>query len=226
MKVLVCGGAGYIGAHMCKMLSMHGYEVVVFDNLSTGHKAFIKWGQFFEGDLLNMNDINAVMQEFEFSAVMHFSAKSLVAESVKNPIDYYSTNVIGTLNLLEVMVNHNIKNIIFSSSAAVYGIPEYLPIDEAHVLNPTNPYGKTKAIIESMLADFDVAYGLKSVILRYFNAAGADSESEIGERHEPETHIIPNILKSVIESGKYQFKVFGDDYDTPDGTCYKRLYPC
>jgi len=221
MNILVCGGAGYIGAHMCKLLAAQGHSVTVFDNLSTGHAKAVQWGKLTRGDLLVRDDIHRVLSEQPFSAVMHFSAKSLVGESVSRPDLYYQNNVTGTANLLDAMVAHDIKTFIFSSTAAIYGMPEYTPIDEQHPKAPINPYGHTKLMVETMLADYDAAFGLRSVALRYFNAAGADPDGGIGEDHDPETHLIPNVLKSVLRQSEHPLKVFGDDYETPDGTCVR-----
>jgi UDP-glucose 4-epimerase len=221
MHVLVCGGAGYIGSHMCKLLASRGHQVTVFDNLSTGHKSAARWGKFVQGDLLVQDDIEHVLGMASYSAAMHFSAKSLVGESVRHPDIYYRNNVVGTVNLLDALVRHDIRNFIFSSSAAVYGNPEYSPIDEMHPARPINPYGKTKLIAENLLADYDSAYGLRSIALRYFNAAGADPEAQIGEAHDPETHLIPNILLSALNKSAHPLKVFGNDYATPDGTCVR-----
>lgn len=221
MHVLICGGAGYIGSHMAKMLAARGERVTIFDNLSTGHREAVQWGPLIEGDLLVPADIDKVLQAGGYDAVMHFSAKSLVGESVSHPDRYYLNNVVGTVNLLNALVRHRIDKFIFSSSAAVFGNPEYTPIDEQHPTQPINPYGKTKLMVESLLADYDHAYGLRSVSLRYFNAAGADPEATIGESHNPETHLIPNILLSVTKKGGPALKVFGNDYSTPDGTCVR-----
>lgn len=221
MHILVCGGAGYIGAHMCKMLASRGHRVTVLDNLSTGHKAAVRWGDFVQGDLLVPDDIDKALGLASYSAAMHFSAKSLVGESVQHPDIYYRNNVVGTLNLLDALVRHDIRNFIFSSSAAVFGNPDYSPIDEKHPTRPINPYGMTKLMAENILADYSAAYGLRSVALRYFNAAGADPDAEIGEAHDPETHLIPNILLSVIRKSAPSFKVFGNDYATPDGSCVR-----
>lgn len=219
MNVLVCGGAGYIGSHMAKMLSMHGYEPIVFDNLSTGYRWAVQWGRFFEGDLLNPADLEAVFSEYPPGAVMHFSACSLVGESVRDPARYYRNNVAGTLNLLEAMRQHTVDNLIFSSTAAIFGNPLAELIDEQHPKQPINPYGWSKLMVERLLEDYAVAYGLNSVALRYFNAAGADPEGMIGEAHNPETHLIPNVLRAVRVSKPLQ--VFGSDYPTPDGTCVR-----
>ena len=219
MNILVCGGAGYIGSHMVKMLSAAGHSVVVFDNLSTGNKWAAKWGRLFEGDLLDINALKEVFASARFDAVMHFSARSLVGESVEMPSLYYRNNVIGTLNLLEAMREAEVKRFIFSSTAATFGNPLRDRIDEQHPQQPINPYGWSKLMIERMLKDYQAAYGIDSVSLRYFNAAGADPEGEIGEAHNPETHLIPNILRSV--AGEKRLKVFGTDYPTPDGTCIR-----
>ncbi|MCF6265367.1 MAG: UDP-glucose 4-epimerase GalE [Desulfuromusa sp.] len=219
MNILVCGGAGYIGSHMVKMLSEQGHQVTVFDNFSTGNRWAVKWGKLYEGDLLNKRELSDVFERNSFNAVMHFSARSLVGESVENPALYYQNNVIGTLNLLAAMQQAEVKDLIFSSTAATFGHPFTDRIDENHPQQPINPYGWTKLMIEQILQDYASAYGVNSVSLRYFNAAGADPAGEIGEAHDPETHLIPNILKSV--SGEKRLKVFGADYPTPDGTCVR-----
>lgn len=226
--ILVTGGAGYIGSHCVLSLIEQGYEVTVFDNLSTGHRQTITTlghiGQekfdFIEGDLLNQQDIAFAFSKKPVEAVIHFAAFSQVGESVANPSKYYRNNVVGTLNLLDTMKDFNVNKIVFSSTAATYGEPKYIPIDEKHPQNPINPYGQTKLMIERIMDDYDKAYGLKSVRLRYFNVAGADSESRIGEWHDPETHLIPNILKSTLSNGK-AFEMYGTDYDTKDGTCVR-----
>jgi len=221
MKVLVCGGAGYIGSHMCKVLSEAGHDVTVFDNLSTGHADAVRWGRFIQGDLLSLEDIENVFAESRYDAVMHFCARSLVGESMTRPDLYYQNNVGGTLNLLDAMVRHKVDRFIFSSTAAVYGNPEYTPIDERHPTAPINPYGRTKLMAEALLSDYDRAFGIKSVSLRYFNAAGADPGGMLGEHHEPETHLIPNILLSVRKGSSHPLRVFGNNYPTPDGTCVR-----
>lgn len=224
--ILVTGGAGYIGSHTVINLINAGYEIVVFDNLETGHIETIETLksigniEFAKGDLRNIEDINKVFEKYDIEAVIHFAAFSLVGESVTNPSKYYRNNTFGTLNLLDSMISHNVKKIVFSSTCATYGEPEYTPIDENHPQNPINAYGASKLMIERIMKDFDEAYGLKSIKLRYFNVAGCDEAGRIGEWHEPETHLIPNILKSTFGSGK-TFKIFGDDYDTPDGTCIR-----
>lgn len=226
--ILVTGGAGYIGSHCVIALLEKDYEVVVFDNLSTGHIetvdrlraiAYDKF-HFIKGDLLNIDELSEAFRNRNIEAVIHFAAFSQVGESMLNPAKYYRNNVVGTLNLLDTMREFNVNKIVFSSSAATYGEPVRIPIDENHPQNPINPYGQSKLIIEHIMDDYDKAYGLKSVRLRYFNVAGADSEGRIGEWHDPETHLIPNILKSTFGNGK-TFKMFGTDYNTKDGTCVR-----
>ncbi len=206
---------------MVKMLAKQGHSVVTFDNLSTGHRHAVKWGAFVRGDLLNSTDLFKLFQDRKFDLVMHFSARSLVGESVQNPALYYRNNVIGTFNLMEAMRKYNVKNFVFSSSAAIYGNPVQDKINEDHPKQPINPYGKSKLMVEQMLQDYFNAYGMNSVSLRYFNAAGADAEGELGEEHNPETHLIPNILKAAKGIKGASLKVFGDDYNTPDGTCIR-----
>ena len=218
--ILVCGGAGYIGSHMVKMLSGQGHRVITFDNLSTGHAAAVQWGELVVGDLMKPKDIAALFKRQRFDAVFHFAARSLVGESVRNPDIYYRNNVIGTLNLLDAMMCTGVKSLVFSSTAAIFGSPETVPICEDAVKQPVNPYGTTKLQVEQILHDYAGAYGLNSVSLRYFNAAGADPDTETGENHEPETHLIPNILKSVLEANQ-DLCVFGNQYPTPDGTCVR-----
>jgi len=220
MKILVVGGAGYIGSHMVKMLHDSGSQVITFDNLSSGFRDAVLGGEFVQGDLADISAIDKVFQQYEPEAVMHFASYIQVGESVQHPDKYYLNNFTNTLNLLNAMVKHDVKNFIFSSTAAVFGEPEYIPIDEAHPKAPLNPYGRSKWMVEQVLADYEHAYGLKSVCLRYFNAAGADPSALLGERHEPETHLIPLVLQAI--SGKRpHISVFGRDYDTPDGTCIR-----
>ena len=222
--ILVTGGAGYVGSHLVLALLERGEDVIVFDSLELGHKEIVenlrKFGnlKFVQGNLKKLDDIRGVFLVNKIDSVVHFAAYSQVEESLKNPQKYYYNNVYGTLNLLNAMLEFGVMNIVFSSTAAIYGEPKYTPIDEKHSVNPINPYGNTKAMIERVMDDYDRAYGLKSVRLRYFNVAGADSEARIGEWHEPETHLIPNILKA--KSDKV-FKLFGTDYDTKDGTCVR-----
>ena len=224
--ILVTGGAGYIGSHCVLALLESGHDVVIFDNLSTGHMEIVerlsKFGNvaFQKGDLNNISEIKSVFKNYSIDAVVHFAAFSQVAESVKDPQKYYMNNVGGTMNLLSAMLDADVKKIVFSSTAATYGEPEYIPIDEKHPQNPINPYGESKLMIEKIMDDYDKAYGLKSVRLRYFNVAGADSENRVGVWHDPETHLIPNILKSTFSGGQ-TFKMFGTDYETKDGTCVR-----
>ena len=223
--ILVTGGAGYVGSHFVMTLLEQGRDVIVFDSLELGHIETIetlkKYGnlKFIKGNLKNIDDIRGVfMSNKDIEAVVHFAAYSQVAESVKNPQKYYYNNVYGTLNLLNAMLEFDVKKIVFSSTAATYGEPVYTPIDEKHPQYPINPYGKSKLMVEKIMDDYDTAYGLKSVRLRYFNVAGADTKARIGEWHEPETHLIPNVLKATEEQ---TFKMFGTDYDTVDGTCVR-----
>lgn len=223
--ILVTGGAGYIGSHLVMALLEKGKDVVVFDSLELGHVETVetlkKYGnlKFIKGNLKNLDDIRGVfMSNKGIEAVVHFAAYSQVAESVKNPQKYYYNNVYGTLNLLNAMMEFGVKKIVFSSTAATYGEPVYTPIDENHPQQPINPYGMSKLMVEKIMDDYDKAYDLKSVRLRYFNVAGADSQTRIGEWHEPETHLIPNVLKATADK---TFKMFGTDYDTVDGTCVR-----
>ncbi len=219
-NVLICGGAGYIGSHMAQWLHARGHAVTVLDNLSTGHRGAVRWGELIEADLRDPAALDQVFSSGRFDAVMHFCASSLVGESVAQPYAYYGNNVTGTLNLLEAMRQHGVNRLVFSSTAAVFGHPQSDLIDEVHPKAPINPYGASKAIVERILADAARAYGLRSVSLRYFNAAGALPEHGIGEAHLCETHLIPNVLRAALGQGP-ALKVFGDDYDTPDGTCVR-----
>ena len=218
--ILIVGGAGYIGSHMVKDLLQANCNVITLDNLSTGHRDLLLGGKLIEGNLGDTTLLNRIFSDHRIEVVMHFAAYSIVGESVKSPVDYYRNNVAKTIELLDAMVQHNVKRFIFSSSAAVYGEPIEVPIKEEHPLQPTNPYGATKVAIEQMLSDFDSAYGLKYVSLRYFNAAGADASGKIGERHNPETHLIPLILK-IAMGEQNSIKIFGTDYPTRDGTCIR-----
>lgn len=220
MKILVVGGAGYIGSHMVKMLLSQGHEVVTFDNLSGGHRNAVLGGEFVLGDLANKTALDAVFTQHKPQAVMHFASFIQVGESVRRPDIYYRNNFSNTLNLLDTMVAHDVKQFIFSSTAAVFGEPDYVPIDEAHPSRPVNPYGRSKWMVEQVLADYELAFGLKYVCLRYFNAAGADPESQLGECHDPETHLVPLILQAA-SGRRSEIQVFGRDYDTPDGTCIR-----
>jgi UDP-glucose 4-epimerase len=220
MKVLVVGGAGYIGSHMVRMLLDRGHEAVVFDNLSTGYADAVPAGCLVEGDLYDPASIDTLFAAHRFDGVMHFASYIQVGESVREPARYYRNNVINTLNLLDGMLRHRVDHFIFSSTAAIFGEPDYVPIDEAHPRRPINPYGFSKFAVEQVLADYDRAYGLRSTCLRYFNAAGADPEGRLGERHEPETHLIPLVLQAA-SGRRSHIDVFGQDYETPDGTCVR-----
>jgi UDP-glucose 4-epimerase len=217
-KILVFGGAGYIGSHTVKYLNENGYEPIVADNLIYGHIEAIPEGVAFEKvDLSDKIGLAELFKKYKFSAVIHFAAFAYVGESVKNPSKYYYNNVVGTLNLLEAMLNADVKNIVFSSTCATYGEPEYTPIDENHIQKPINPYGQSKLMVEKIFSDYANAYNLHWIALRYFNAAGASGN--IGESHNPETHLIPLVFRA-IRSGN-PINVFGTDYDTPDGTCLR-----
>lgn len=218
--ILLTGGAGYIGSHTIKALLKRGYNVVCFDNLSAGHREFVLTDKFVEGDLLDLESLRTCFEHFSFDSVVHFAALTSVPDSVRDPQSYYQTNIIGGLNLLEVMLEHDVKKLVFSSSAAVYGSPKVVPIPEDHPKNPESPYGRTKWIFEQILEDYGRAYGLRSISLRYFNAAGSDPDGEIGEWHDPESHLIPIVLE-VAQGKRKQIEIFGTDYDTPDGTCIR-----
>jgi UDP-arabinose 4-epimerase len=218
--ILVTGGAGYIGAHACKALARAGYVPVTYDNLVYGHRSAVKWGPLEEGDISDRKRLESVIGKYKPLVVMHFAAYAYVGESVEKPSKYYHNNVVGALTLLEAMRSCGIDKIIFSSTCATYGMPEQIPIAEDHPQKPINPYGRSKLMIEWMLQDFSAAYDLKYVSLRYFNAAGADPDAEIGEDHDPETHLIPLIL-DVASGRRDHLDIFGTDYDTPDGTCIR-----
>lgn len=220
MKVLVVGGAGYIGSHMVLRLARAGHEVVVFDNLSSGHADAVLAGTLVRGDLADRAALSALFAAHRFDAVLHFASSIQVGESMRLPARYYANNVGNTVNLIETMVEHGVLRLIFSSTAATYGDPVYTPIDEAHPRQPVNPYGWSKWMVEQILADCDRAHGLRHVALRYFNAAGAHPEGLLGERHDPETHLIPLVVQ-VATGQRPSIGVFGTDYDTPDGTCIR-----
>lgn len=218
--VLVTGGAGYIGSHMCKLLRERRIEHVVFDNLERGHERATGRSPIFFGDLRDRTSIDRLFSEFEITAVLHFAGYIEVGESVERPSQYYRNNVGGTLNLLEAMTRAKVKKVVFSSTAAVYGEPEEDTISEDQPFSPMNPYGRSKVMAETMLADFSRAYGMSVTVLRYFNAAGADPDGRFGEDHSPESHLIPNVL--LAAAGKRDvFKIYGTDYETPDGTCVR-----
>jgi UDP-arabinose 4-epimerase len=220
MKILVTGGAGYIGSHACKALAKAGHAPVVYDNLSTGHRDAVRWGPLEIGDILDSDRLDAVFAKHRPDMVMHFAALAYVGESVTSPDKYYRINVGGTLSLLEAMCRHDISKIVFSSTCATYGVPAHLPIKEETPQAPINPYGFTKLAVERMLADFERAYGFRWVALRYFNAAGADPDGELGERHDPETHAIPLAIMAALGTGP-AFSIFGTDYRTSDGTAVR-----
>lgn len=219
--ILVVGGAGYIGSHTVKYLLEQGEKCVVADNLIYGHKEAVdERAVFMEADLLDKDSLRAVFKTHNIDAVIHFAAFAYVGESVEKPQKYYQNNVIGTINLLDVMLEFGVKKIVFSSTCATYGEPQYTPIDENHPQNPINPYGRTKLMIEQIFADYERAYGLSHIALRYFNAAGCSVDGSIGESHNPETHIIPLVLQA-IQGKRPSIKVFGTDYETRDGTCIR-----
>jgi UDP-glucose 4-epimerase len=218
--VLVVGGAGYIGSHMVKLLAGAGYVPVVLDNLSGGHRWAVRSAPLVVADMGDASALETLMQAFKFDAVMHFASFIQVGESVVEPAKYYDNNVANTVRLLAAMVRHKIGNFIFSSTAAIFGAPQYVPIDERHPKAPINPYGRSKWMVEQILEDFDRAYGLRSSSLRYFNAAGADPGVELGECHRPETHLIPLVLQAA-SGRRAAIAIYGDDYDTPDGTCVR-----
>ena len=220
MKILVAGGAGYIGSHMVKQLAKAGNDVITLDNLSYGYRDAVKYGEFIEGDLGDNTVLDSIFKSVDIDAVMHFAGFIQVGESVAKPSMYYHNNVVNTHTLLDAMLRHDVKNFIFSSTAAIFGEPDYTPIDEKHNKQPINPYGHSKLMIEQILDDYDKAYNLRATCLRYFNAAGADPDGELGERHNPETHLIPLILQAA-SARRDELKVFGDDYPTVDGTCVR-----
>ena len=220
MKLLIPGGAGYIGSHLVKYAQEHGHEVVVLDDFSTGHEWAVKDCEILRVNLLDQDKLSQVLKGRYFDGVIHFAAKSLVGESVKKPDLYYRNNVVGTLNLVSEMLNNEINNLVFSSTAAIFGNPLTDKIKEDHPKNPINPYGQSKLVVENLLQDICFANDFNATCLRYFNAAGAHESGQIGEAHDPETHLIPNVLKAVL-SYESSLKVFGDDYPTADGTCVR-----
>ena len=219
-NILVTGGAGYIGSHVVRDLTDNGYNAIVIDNLSEGHREAVSVSDFIHADINDSRVLDNIFENKKIEAVMHFSAYAYVGESVENPEKYYKNNVSNAINLLSSMLKHNVKKFIFSSSCATYGVPSYVPIDEKHPQNPINPYGNTKLMAEKILSDYSASYNFNYVALRYFNAAGAHPDCGIGESHRIETHLIPLVLKTLTKE-KDSIKVFGDDYDTPDGTCIR-----
>ena len=218
--ILIVGGAGYIGSHMAKYLHAKELEPVVLDNLSMGHKEAVQWGPFYEGELDDETLLAEIFRKHDIKAVMHFAAFCYVGESVTEPLKYYQNNVAATLGLLSSMLRNGVDKLIFSSTCATYGEPNSLPMRENHDQHPINPYGRSKLMVENILDDLDPAYDLKSVCLRYFNAAGADPEGELGEDHDPETHLIPLVLRTALGLQE-ELTVFGNDYPTEDGTCIR-----
>ncbi len=218
--ILVTGGAGYIGSTMCKHLKANGYQPIVVDSLTTGHRQAVRWGPLFEGSLEDTTLLDRIFTEHHPAAVMHFAASCYVNESVNNPLIYYHNNVFATINLLEAMKRHRVHNLIFSSSCATYGEPVKTPMTEKHPQNPINPYGRSKLMVEQILKDLSTAGELKYISLRYFNASGADPEGEIGEDHRPETHLIPLVLQTALGI-REMVQIFGDDYPTRDGSCVR-----
>lgn len=219
-NILVVGGAGYIGSHMCKHLFKRGYHPIVLDNLVYGHRQAVRWGPFFKGSMSDSDLLRKIFSDHPIAAVMHFAAFCYVGESIIEPARYYQNNVANTIALLEIMVEKKVPNFIFSSSCATYGEPVAIPIHEDHPLKPISPYGRTKLMVEQILEDFRGAYGLGSVSLRYFNAAGAHPDGELGEDHNPETHLIPLVLQTALGKRPH-INIFGDDYPTEDGTCIR-----
>ena len=220
LNILVVGGCGYIGTHMVKALLEAGHHPVTLDDLSSGHRSLLPGGDFIEGTITDTGLLEDIFMSRRIDAVMHLAGFIEVGESVRDPLKYYGNNFTGTANLLDAMVRHDVKRLVFSSSAAVYGEPESTPIDEGHPLNPTSPYGDTKLWVEKMLLACDRAHGMRAISLRYFNAAGADESATIGERHEPESHLIPLVLE-VARGAREHIRIFGVDYPTPDGTCIR-----
>ncbi|RKE86107.1 UDP-glucose 4-epimerase GalE [Rhizobium sp. AG855] len=219
-KILVTGGAGYIGSHTCLALSAKGYVPVVYDNFSSGHREFVKWGPAEDGDIRDRARLREVLALHKPAAVLHFAGLIEVGQSFKEPEAFYDINVGGSLALLQAMMEADIRAFVFSSTCATYGRPEYMPLDEAHPQAPINPYGRTKYIVEQALRDFDLCDRMRSVMLRYFNAAGADAEGRIGEWHTPETHAVPLLIEAAL-GRRAGFSIFGDDYETRDGTCIR-----
>jgi UDP-glucose-4-epimerase GalE len=217
IRILVTGGAGYIGSHTCKMLRQEGFEPIVFDNFSTGHRELVKWGPLVEGDILDKIAVEQALKTWKPEAAIHFAGSAYVGESVFEPAKYYRNNVAGTLCLAQSLVEAKIDKLVFSSSCATYGAPQSVPIGEDSPQHPINPYGRTKLIAEQMLDEFDTAYGLRSICLRYFNACGADPDGETGEVHDPEPHLIPRAIFAALGTLK-EFQVHGSDYPTPDGS--------
>lgn len=218
--ILVIGGAGYIGAHICKELAQNGFYPITYDDLSTGHSYAVQWGPLIQAELSDKKTLEKVFKKYQPKAVIHFAGNALVMESIRDPGKYYANNVSATITLLQTMKKFEVKSLVFSSSCATYGNPEILPICESHPQNPINPYGRSKLMVEQICKDFEEAYGIHSVCFRYFNAAGADLDCEIGENHTPETHIIPLVIKTAMGLRDH-LSIFGTDFPTPDGSAIR-----
>ncbi len=218
--IFVTGGAGYVGSHCCKQFAEGGWKVVVYDNLRRGWADAVQWGDLVEGDILDQERLQSAVAQAKPDVIAHFAALAYVGESVTNPDIYYETNVVGSLNVLNAMRGAGVDKLILSSSCATYGVPKQMPISETHPQAPINPYGWSKLMMERMAIDYAAAYGMNYVILRYFNAAGASGDGDIGERHEPETHVVPLAMQGALSSD-YEFTIFGDDFETRDGTCLR-----
>jgi UDP-glucose-4-epimerase GalE len=217
--ILVTGGAGYIGSHVCKALSAKGYLPITYDNLSRGNRWAVRWGPLEEGDIADGGRVRALLEKYDPVALMHFAAYAYVGESMQRPLDYYRNNVADTTVLLQALIDFRLLPVVFSSSCATYGLPERVPIPEDHPQQPINPYGQSKLMVERMLVDLHTAHALRPVALRYFNASGADPDAEIGEAHDPETHLIPLAIAAARK--RIAIRIFGTDYETPDGTCIR-----
>lgn len=219
-NILITGGAGYIGSHINKFLNNLGYQTIVFDNLVNGHEEFVKWGKFVNGDLLNPKQLHQLFANYDIKVVMHLAAFAYVHESILNPRKYYTNNVVGTINLLEAMVDNGASHLVFSSTCATYGILNQVPVAESHPQRPINPYGHSKLVMEQIINEYRRVHGIRACVLRYFNAAGADPDGMIGECHIPETHLIPLVLAAAGQE-KNAVQIYGDDYPTEDGTCIR-----
>jgi UDP-arabinose 4-epimerase len=220
-KILVTGGAGYIGSHTCKALAKSGFLPICYDNLQNGHREMVRWGPLEKGNIADRASLDYAFSQHQPEAVIHFAAFAYVGESIEQPEKYYRNNVAGTLTLLEAMKDHGIDKLVFSSTCATYGIPRSIPIPEDHPQKPISPYGASKWMVERMIEDFSVAHAFKAICLRYFNAAGADHDAEIGEAHHPETHLVPLAIHAATGVGGGALHIYGNDYDTPDGTCIR-----
>lgn len=219
-SILVTGGAGYIGAHVCKALAKAGFLPITYDNLSTGHAYAVKWGPFVQADLTDKEALHGTFQKYQPKAVLHFAACALVVESVANPGKYYRNNLVSSLALLEAMRDYKVPHLVFSSTCAIYGQPQFTPLTESHPTTPINPYGKSKFMVEQILADFETAHSIRTAALRYFNVAGADLQTEIGENHDPETHLIPSVIQAALGIKK-EIVVYGTDFPSRDGSAVR-----